>query len=265
MQKVKVFVLRAPGTNCDYETAFAFQKTDAKTDVYHINHWIDNKSLIHQYHILVIPGGFTYGDNLGAGTVLGNEITQGLLDELTKFITDGKLILGICNGFQVLVKIGLLPGLTKDNGNPKKEAILFTNNSARYEDRWVYLKKYSQICVFTKNIPKEVIYLPVAHGEGKFITNTKETLSKIIANDQVVFRYSDVQGNPTSRYPLNPNGAQDNIAAICDRTGRIMGMMPHPERFQDITNHPRWTREKIDTPDGMFIFQNALHYVKQHL
>jgi phosphoribosylformylglycinamidine synthase subunit PurQ / glutaminase len=268
MQNVKVFILRAPGTNCDYETAMAFQKVGAQTNSFHISQWLNNKSSIHQYHILTIPGGFTYGDDIGAGTILANEIIRRLINEINKFIEDGKLIIGICNGFQMLVKTGLLPGLSKNNNQPLREAILFTNDSARYEDRWVYLKNYSKKCVFTKDMPNDVIYLPVAHGEGKFITKDKETLKKINDNNQVVFRYSDYKGNPSSNYPLNPNGTIDNIAAICDKTGRIMGMMPHPERFQDIINHPRWTRlgtKKTNTPDGIFIFQNAVNYVKNNL
>jgi len=265
MQSVRVFVLRAPGTNCDIETAAAFRKAGAQTETFHINRWIEDKALIHRFQILAIPGGFSYGDDLGAGTVLGNEITQRLLDELARFIRDGKLIIGICNGFQILVKTGLLPGLSANHGNFKKEAVLYTNDSARYEDRWVYLKSYSKLCVFTSQMPKETIYLPVAHGEGKFIPQDNETLQKIIDNDQVVFRYCDSGGNVTDRYPLNPNGAVDNIAGICDTTGRILGLMPHPERFQDITNHPGWTREKIDAPDGMFIFRNAVSYIKNNL
>ncbi|MDI6788363.1 MAG: phosphoribosylformylglycinamidine synthase I, partial [Planctomycetota bacterium] len=242
-----------------------FRKAGAICDTIHINQWLENSSLIHQYHILAIPGGFTYGDDISAGTVLANEITQRLLNEISKFIEDNKLIIGICNGFQVLVKTGLLPGLSANTRKPVKEATLFTNDSGRYEDRWVYLRKISSKCAFTKNISKEVLYLPVAHAEGKFITRDKETLRKIIDNDHVVFRYADSSGNPTAKYPLNPNGAMDNIAAICDTTGRILGMMPHPERFQDVTNHPRWTREKIDFPDGMFIFHNAVDYVKNNL
>jgi phosphoribosylformylglycinamidine synthase len=265
MKQVKVFILRAPGTNCDMETGGAFQKAGALSDAFHINEWISNPSLIHQYQVLALPGGFSYGDDIGSGTVLGNEITRRLIGEISRFIEDGKLILGICNGFQVLVKTGFLPGLSGDPKKPTRQASLFTNDSARYEDRWVYLRKYSDKCVFTKNFPQETVYLPVAHGEGKFITEDKETLGKIIANDQVVFRYCDAKGKPTHRYPLNPNGAMDNIAAICDTTGRIMGMMPHPERFQEITNHPRWTREKPAFPHGMLIFQNAVEYVKENL
>ncbi|MEW6026459.1 MAG: phosphoribosylformylglycinamidine synthase I [Planctomycetota bacterium] len=265
MKTVSVFILRAPGTNCDIETGVAFQKAGAQTAAFHINEWIANPGLIHQYQILALPGGFSYGDDLGSGTVLGNEITQRLIGEISRFIKDGKLAIGICNGFQVLVKTGFLPGLSGDTQKPMREAALFTNDSARYEDRWVYLRRFSQKCVFTKDMPEETIYLPVAHGEGKFMAKDKETLDKIIADDQVVFRYCDEAGRPTHRYPLNPNGAMDNIAAICDTTGRILGMMPHPERFMDITNHPRWTRKKPEFPHGMLIFNNAVKYVKDNL
>jgi phosphoribosylformylglycinamidine synthase len=265
MKIVRVFILRAPGTNCDLETGKAFQKSGAQTDAFHINEWIKNPVLVHQYQILVLPGGFSYGDDLGSGTVLGNEITRRLVKEINRFVLEGKLIIGICNGFQVLVKTGFLPGLSGVTETPVRQVALLTNDSARYEDRWVYLKKYSQKCVFTKNIPAEVIYLPVAHGEGKFIAQDKKTLQKIINNDQVVFRYCDAKGLPTSVYPLNPNGAEDNIAAICDATGRILGMMPHPERFQDIINHPRWTGETIKFPHGLTIFQNAVEYINNNL
>jgi len=268
MQTIKTFILRGPGTNCDVETAFAFRKAGAQADAFHINHWFENKELLHRYQIMVIAGGFTYGDDIGAGTVLGNEITQRLIDEVSRFVAEGKLILGICNGFQVLVKTGLLPGLSTETGKkPVKEAVLATNDSAKYEDRWVYLKPEKKTrCVFTKNIERKVLYLPVAHGEGKFIAQDAETLKKIIDNGQVVFRYCDDKGKPTAEFPANPNGAQDNIAAICDTTGRIMGMMPHPERFQDFTNHPRWTREKPEEPtDGMVIIQNAVNYIKENL
>lgn len=265
MKTVRVFILRAPGTNCDIETGIAFQRSGAQTQAFHINEWLKNPDLPQQYQILALPGGFSYGDDLGSGTVLGNEITKRLVKEIHRFMQDGKLIVGICNGFQVLVKTGFLPGLSGDTEKPVRQAALFTNDSARYEDRWIYLKKYSQKCVFTKNMPSEIVYLPVAHGEGKFISQDKETLKKIINNDQVVFRYCAATGKPTRRYPLNPNGAEDNIAAICDTTGRILGMMPHPERFQDSENHPRWNREKLAFPNGLAIFQNAVEYVKHNL
>lgn len=260
-----VFILRAAGVNCDVETAAAFRKAGAQTEQIHINKWLKDKSLIHKYQILALPGGFSYGDDLGAGTVLANEIKHHLLDELLKFVDDGKLIIGICNGFQVLVKTGLLPRLdpSQDKHTYVQEVTLANNDSARYEDRWVYLKSYSKKCVFTSGITKPLYYLPVAHGEGKFIPRDKGILKSLIDNDQVVFRYTDKKGKPTMKYPVNPNGATDSIAGICDPTGRILGLMPHPERFQDFTNHPRWTRERIEEPtDGMLIFLNAVNYIK---
>lgn len=266
----RVFILRTAGTNCDYETRAVFQKAGASGDLIHINTWLTQKELIHQYQILAIPGGFSYGDDLGAGTVLGNEIRQHLIQDLRKFVMDGKLVIGICNGFQVLVKLGLLPDINSKLRTPNseltQEATLATNNSGHYEDRWVYLRKSSPICIFTREWDRNPAYLPVAHAEGKFIPLDKNVLQKLKKNKQIVFQYATSDGKPTSRYPLNPNGAVDNIAGICDPTGRILGMMPHPERFQDVTNHPRWTREKIKEPtDGMLIFLNAVKYVKDNL
>ncbi|MBI4712633.1 MAG: phosphoribosylformylglycinamidine synthase I [Planctomycetes bacterium] len=270
MTSVKVFIIRAAGTNCELETAAAFQKAGAQTDIFHINQWMNNKQLIHQYQIFAIPGGFSYGDDIGSGVVLANEMRANLMDEINRFVQDGKLIIGICNGFQVLVKAGLLPGI---NPGVTSDATLTNNDSAKYDDRWVHLKKYSNKCVFTSHLsrisaglsadlPHETIYLPVAHGEGKFITKDKAILNTLVANDQVVFRYSDSKGNPTMRYPENPNGSPDGIAGICDPTGRIFGLMPHPERFQDVTNHPHWTGGQVREADGMFIFQNAVDYVR---
>lgn len=259
-------MLRTAGTNCDYETEFAFKKAGASVKSVHINVWRNQKDLIHKYHILAIPGGFSYGDDLGAGTILANEIRQHLARDLVKFIRDGKLIIGICNGFQVLTKLGLLPGFNISERSLNQEATLATNNSGHYEDRWVYLKKVSPICAFTRPWPRKLVYYPVAHAEGKFLALNKKVLQKIKQNKQIVFQYTTQSGKPTGKYPLNPNGAVDNIAGICDPTGRILGMMPHPERFQDVTNHPRWRREKIKEPtDGMLIFMNAVKYVKEKL
>jgi phosphoribosylformylglycinamidine synthase len=262
----KVFILRTAGTNCDYETKAAFEKAGASVDLIHINKWVGNKELIHQYNILAFAGGFSYGDDLGAGTVLANEIRQNLSEDLLKFIHEGKLIIGICNGFQIMTKLGLLPGFGLAENKLEQEATLATNNSGRYDDRWVYLKKASDLCVFTREWHNDPVYFPVAHAEGKFIPMDKKVLAKLKQNKQIIFRYSTPEGKPTSRFPFNPNGAVDNIAGICDSTGRILGMMPHPERFQDPTNHPRWRREKINEPtDGMMIFINAVNHVKENL
>lgn len=270
MSKPNAFILRAAGTNCDYETEHVFKKVGAQTRLVHINQWLKNKKLIHQFHILVIPGGFTYGDDIAAGIILATELKYHLAEEIIKFIQDGKLILGICNGFQVLVKLGLLPGVKWSNKTTKESldqtVTLTWNDSGRYDDRWVYLKKSSRKCVFTKGLTRKIIYLPIAHAEGKFIPKDNQTLRQLKKNDQIVFQYVDQRGELSKQFPINPNGSVANIAGICDPTGRILGMMPHPERFNEIYNHPRWTREKVKEPtDGMLLFHNAVNYIKKHL
>jgi phosphoribosylformylglycinamidine synthase I len=256
--KVKVIVLRTAGTNCDYETVHAFQLAGAEVDRVHINQLIRGEKELSPYQILALPGGFAYGDDIAAGKILANELKYKLRDSVEKFIADGKLMIGICNGFQVMVKAGLLPGF---NGiSDFQETTLYTNDSGKFECRWVYLKAVENSkCIFTKNI-KPIIYLPVAHGEGKFTTTGENILDKLENNGQVVFEYVDADGN-FAGYPWNPNGSDRNIAGICDASGRIFGMMPHPERFVSKYNHPRWTREKLDDEgDGLNIFKNAVEY-----
>jgi phosphoribosylformylglycinamidine synthase I len=256
--KVKVIVLRTAGTNCDYETVHAFQLAGAEVDRVHINQLIRGEKELSPYQILALPGGFAYGDDIAAGKILANELKYKLRDSVEKFIADGKLMIGICNGFQVMVKAGLLPGF---NGiSDFQETTLYTNDSGNFECRWVYLKAVENSkCIFTKNI-KPIIYLPVAHGEGKFTTTGENILDKLENNGQVVFEYVDADGN-FAGYPWNPNGSDRNIAGICDASGRIFGMMPHPERFVSKYNHPRWTREKLDDEgDGLNIFKNAVEY-----
>lgn len=264
-QKVKVLVLRAAGTNCDYETAFAFEYVGAKAKLCHINQLVNKEVRLRDYHILAIPGGFTYGDDIASGKILANELKYKLADELGRFIADGKLIIGICNGFQVLVKAGLLPG--KDGMGEELEATLTTNDSGRYEDRWVYLKtlnsKHETLnskCVWTQGLD-EIIYLPAAHGEGKFVPKDEVVLERLAAKGQIVFRYVDPNGN-LADFPWNPNGSIGNIAGICDYTGRIFGLMPHPERHIFPTQHPRWTRGVVKKEgDGVVIFRNGVKNV----
>ncbi len=257
--KPKVIVLRTAGTNCDVETAFAFTMSGAVSDLVHINELARGEKSLEDYHILALPGGFTYGDDIASGKILANEIKYRLKEELEDFIKVGKLVIGICNGFQVLVKSGTLPGLDT-NG---LEASLSFNNSGKFEDRWTYLKGSSK-CVWTKGI-KKVIYLPIAHGEGKFIPKNKKVLESLKRKSRIVFQYVDEKGKFGS-YPVNPNGSIENIAGICDDTGRILGMMPHPERHILGTQHPRWTREGLKKfGDGLDIFKNGVRYVKERL
>lgn len=269
MRKPKVCILRAAGTNCDKETVFAFIKVGAEAELVHINSFISGERELSDYHILAIPGGFTYGDDIAAGKILANEFRFKLRDQLTDFINKGSLIIGICNGFQVLVKSGLLPG----NSDFKQEASLIINDSGKFEDRWVYLRtsyivhrtsQNKNKCVWTKNLP-EVIYLPVAHGEGKFVTGDKEVLRRLRRHKQIVFQYCNETGD-SQRYPYNPNGSIENIAGICDETGRIFGLMPHPERHIDVTQHPCWLRKGMGQAGcGLQIFKNGVDYIKRSI
>ncbi|MGQ9678301.1 MAG: phosphoribosylformylglycinamidine synthase I [bacterium] len=258
---VNVCVLFAAGTNCDQETVTAFELAGARTEKVHINRLKKYPELLRQYQIFVLPGGFSYGDYIASGRVLANEIKHHLSGEIVRFLESGKLILGICNGFQVLVKCGLLPAFEKPF--EAQSVTLDTNDSARFEDRWVYLKRETSPCVFTSNTP-EIIHLPVAHAEGKFIPSSNTVLEKLQANKQIVFRYVNVQGEK-AKYPENPNGSIEGIAGICDPSGRIFGLMPHPERYIKIEHHPRWRRESLTKPDGIAIFENAVKYVKENL
>jgi phosphoribosylformylglycinamidine synthase subunit PurQ / glutaminase len=265
MENVKAIVLRAAGINCDKETEFALQAAGAGVDRIHINRIIEAPNILDDYHILVFPGGFSYGDDVGAGKILANQIYHHLADTIKQFIKNGKLVLGICNGFQVLVKTGILPGLTDDSTHTlADQPVSITNNDCgKFEDRWVYLEPDSERCVFLEQGRR--IYLPIAHGEGKVVTKDTETLEKIKSQGYVAFRYVDKDGKK-GQFPVNPNGAMDSIAGLTDSTGRVLGLMPHPERFIHPTQHPRWTRERDDkNPDGITIFNNAVKYVKQNL
>ena len=266
MTKPKTLILRTAGTNCDKETKFAFELAGSVAELVHINEIISGSVKLPDYQILALPGGFSYGDDVAAGKILANELRFKLGEVLNKFIKEGKLIIGICNGFQILVKAGILPG----NGDFQQDVSLVINDSGKFEDRWVYLKsqkskvKTQNKCVWTKGLP-EIIYLPVAHGEGKFITKDKAVLVRLKNNCQVVFQYCNREGK-LSDYPDNPNGSVDNIAAISDESGRIFGLMPHPERHILGTQHPRWTREGLKKyGDGLAIFRNGVEYAKKNL
>ncbi|MDP8212419.1 MAG: phosphoribosylformylglycinamidine synthase I [Candidatus Zapsychrus exili] len=267
-KKVKVIVIRTAGTNCDEETAFAFKAQGADTDLVHINRLLEGKTKLDSYHILAIPGGFTYGDDIESGRILANELRLYLIKSINKFIKDGKLIIGICNGFQVLVKSGFLPGLSNKKINSFKDlpqdVTLISNDSSKFEDRWTYLKTDGK-SIWTEGLG-ETVYYPVAHAEGKFVVKSKKVLEELKKNKQIIFRYCNFSGNKPV-YPENPNGSIDNIAGISDKTGRILGLMPHPERHFSFTQHPFWTRleRKSDFGDGALIFKNGVNYAKKNL
>jgi phosphoribosylformylglycinamidine synthase subunit PurQ / glutaminase len=259
----RVIVLRTAGTNCDYETVHAFKICGAeKVDLVHVNRLLKNEVDIMDYQILAIPGGFSYGDDVAAGKILANEMKYKLIGPLGRFAAAGRLIIGICNGFQVLVKTGLLPGF---EGIDDEELTTLTfNDSGKFEDRWIYLKTQDSKCIFTRHT-KPLICLPIAHGEGKFITKNNEVLKKIKKNGQIVFKYVDRKGK-ISGYPDNPNASVEAIAGICNPAGNVLGMMPHPERFLTKYTHPRWTREKLpEQGDGVYLFKNAVEFAKKYL
>jgi phosphoribosylformylglycinamidine synthase len=254
MSKVRTLILRAPGTNCDAETAFAFQQAGATTFLVHVGELIRHKKRLCDYQIMVIPGGFTYGDDISAGKVLANELRLKLGEDVERFMDKGGLILGICNGLQVLVKAEILPGQLRTS---QPMLTLIANDSGKFECRWVYLSvnKESQ-CVFTKDI--ELLYLPVAHAEGKVVAD-----STVLTQLNVVLYYTDENGSREVGYPNNPNGSIANIAGICDATGRVFALMPHPERFIRDTQHPQWTRQKPRKyDDGFQIFLNAVKWAQ---
>jgi len=258
MIKPKVCILRSAGTNCDKETASAFRLAGAIPEFVHIHSLVGGQRPLEEFHILALPGGFSYGDDIASGKIFANELRFKLADSLRQFVDDGKLIIGICNGFQILVKSGLLPA----GREMKQNTSLIINDSGKFEARWVYLKPSGK-CVWTKGM-KKVIYLPVAHGEGKFVTADKAVLKGLKKNRQIVFQYCDAEGGPCG-YPGNPNGSAEGIAGICDQTGRIFGLMPHPERHVYAVQHPRnWEFKSVSEGDGLQIFKNGVKYVQDN-
>lgn len=249
----RALILRAPGTNCDEETAFAFERAGGVAERLHIARVLESPELLAKFQILCLPGGFSYGDDIAAGRILGNQIRHHLADACREFRDAGKLVLGICNGFQILLKSGLMD--LDDNGGP--QATLTWNDSSKFEARWVRLAVSPGNCIFLQGIKE--MELPVAHAEGKFVARDKATLKELDRAGRLVLRYAS-GADPVS-YPANPNGAMGDVAGICDRSGRVLGLMPHPERFIDRTQHPRWTREPSRTTgDGVRIFENAVAY-----
>jgi phosphoribosylformylglycinamidine synthase len=267
MAQPDVLILRAPGTNCDVETAYAFEKAGAKTTTQHVNRLLDEPGLLARFQILCIPGGFSFGDDVAAGRIFAVQMQHHLAAQLTEFKAAGKLILGICNGFQVLIKSGVLLADEPAVGPP---ATLTYNDSGKYEDRWVRLGVQGTKCVFLDGI--ERMYLPVAHGEGKFIARDRDVLGRLEAAGQLVLRYLPLREGQAATpvcvshesplpFPDNPNGSMADVAGICDPTGRVLGLMPHPERHIDPTQHPRWTRgESGPVGDGLAVFLNAVKY-----
>jgi phosphoribosylformylglycinamidine synthase len=251
-------VLRAPGTNCDEETAAAWERAGAAAETWHVGRLVESPSALDHFQILTLPGGFSYGDDLGAGRILATRLGTVLGESLRRFHDRGGLVLGICNGFQVLVRAGLLPG-----GVPGGRATLARNDSGRFEARWVRLTVQPGSCPFFSDEAAPIIELPVAHGEGRFVLGSPGDLEAVERAGQVVLKYADEEGRPTEAYPDNPNGSPGAVAGVCDPTGRILGLMPHPERFVESWHHPRWTRREggpIARPDGLTIFDAGVRF-----
>lgn len=255
MPTVRVLVLRSPGTNCDHETQFAFEQVGGVVERLHINQLREQPTLLNRFQILVVPGGFSYGDDAGAGKILATQLAHFLGDALRQFRAKERLILGICNGFQAILKAGLI--VPADEEGPV--ATLAHNTSGRYEDRWIHLQVTpGHRCPFLNGL--ERLHVPMAHGEGRFLVRSEWQLQGLAQAGQLVLRYVDAQGR-RGGYPINPNGSQDDVAGVCDATGRVLGLMPHPERHQFPTQHPQWTRLGLAAEgEGLAIFRNAVKF-----
>ncbi len=297
MKTARALVLTGYGLNCDYETDHALKLAGAESHRVHINDlvkhregWSGQRMSLDDFHILIIDGGFSWADDHGAGVILASKLRHGL-PELSRYVEDGKLVMGICNGFQALVNLGLLPGF--DGDYTERSVALTYNDCGNFRDQWVNLITRKSPCVFTRgmDIDGQVLELPVRHGEGKFHAD-EAIIRRLFDENQVVFRYATSDGEPArGQFPDNPNGALEDIAGICDPTGCILGLMPHPEAYNHFTNHPDWARTKeigkraalrqrdgsagdgaVDDLDGaseegqgIRIFRNAVEYVREEL
>ena len=264
---VRTLVITGYGTNCEVECAHAAKLAGADVaDIAHFSDLAQGRVLLDEYNFLIFPGGFLDGDDLGAAQAAAQRwkhtVTDKgpLVEQLLQFINKGGLVLGICNGFQLLVKLGLLPAL--DGAFLERQVSLAHNVSARFEDRWCRLAVNEQSpCVFTKGLQN--LYIPVRHGEGNLVPRDEEILKRLAEEQLIAVQYADPEnGRPTQEYPHNPNGSPMGIAGLCDPSGRIFGLMPHPEAFNHPTNHPGWTRGEA-APLGLCMFENAVHYLRQ--
>ena len=266
-----VLILRTAGTNCDQETAHAFELAGASARFLHIGRLLENPSALHDYQILAIPGGFSYGDDISSGRIFASQINKHLAEPLRRFVDAGKPVIGICNGFQVLIKTELLPGPPRQGSLPgvtSQSATLTHNDGGRFIDRWVHLKPLSHKCIWTAPITQHSalrtlhsFQLPIAHGEGKFVFASQLIRRELWENDQVALVYTTPDGSPAhGESPHNPNGSIDDIAGICDPTGLVFGLMPHPERHVTPYQHPAWSTFDTVPPEaiGLSIFRNAV-------
>jgi phosphoribosylformylglycinamidine synthase len=269
---VKAIVIAGNGTNCEREVAHACKLAGADvSDIVHVAELLAGRVRLADYHLLNLAGGFLDGDDLGSAKAGANRLlyaavsgsSETIADQLKQFVADGKLVMGVCNGFQLMVKMGLLPSL---DGTFTQTCSLTHNDGGRFEDRWSWLKvDQASPCVFTRGLDK--LYLPVRHGEGKFVAASEEILRQLEDQHLTVVKYADSQLNLTMTYPDNPNGSMHAIAGVCDPSGRLFGLMPHPEAYIHRTHHPRWTREPELPEEGMglWLYRNAIEFLRNEV
>ena len=270
---VKSLIITGFGINCEIETGAAYKNAGAEVTIIHFNELMNGTYNLHNFDILNFPGGFSFGDDIASGKVMSNKVKfkkmkngRTFIEEIEQFLKEGKFILGICNGFQILVQLGLLPNLKSDF---EPEVSLERNNSGKYEDRWVTCKVNPNVKTpFLKGI--DMLPLPVRHGEGRLIIKDVAVRNEITEKNMIALQYTDQNGKPTNEYPLNPNGSEFSAAGLTDITGQVFGLMPHPEAFLSIYNHPDWAtmKRRNDNPEelitGQAVFNNIVNYIKQH-
>jgi phosphoribosylformylglycinamidine synthase len=266
--KVRALIITGFGLNCERETQAAFALVGAEPVLVHLNDLLAQPDQLQRCHLLVFIGGFSYGDHLGAGTVFANRLKHNFRPQLEQFIADGKLAIGICNGFQTMTRLGLLPALDGHHFTP--QAALAHNEQGVFRDAWVTLRANPRSpCVFTQGL--DMLPLPIRHGEGKFIARDEATLAELERRELVALRYVDPEtGESTQDFPANPNGSTHAIAGICDPSGRLFGLMPHPEAYLSPYNHPHWQRQQINgvLPAeglGARLFRNGVEFAARNL
>lgn len=267
MAKAKVLIITGYGVNCEAESSHAWAMAGAEPHLLHLNDLLENPDSLNKYDALMFIGGFSYGDHMSSGHVFARRVGHHLKHELEEFVSAEKLIMGVCNGFQVMTKLGLLPALDGTLFEPS--VALLQNDCGHFQNYWVELAyEQSSPCVFTRGLSR--MPLPIRHGEGKFYAHDSGILNRIEELNCVACRYADPDsGAPTMEFPANPNGSQNSIAGICDPSGRIFGMMPHPEAYLFPENHPNWDTQKLNgtLPEqglGDLLFKNAVSYIEGH-
>jgi phosphoribosylformylglycinamidine synthase I len=265
--KPKILIITGYGVNCEAESSRAWELAGAEPVQVHLNDLLDRPEQMRDFQGLMFIGGFSYGDHMTSGHVFALRVKHHLRTELQQFIDDGKIILGVCNGFQTMTKIGLLPGLNSDYFEPK--VALMQNDCGHFQNFWVHLKiEAASPCIFTKGI--DSMPMPIRHGEGKIFTTDQSVIDRIEELGCAAARYADADGRPTQLFPANPNGSLHAIAGLCDPTGRIFGLMPHPEAYLFPENHPNWDLQKLNgtLPEqglGLKLFENGTAYLRQAL